>query len=60
MFEFLNITKALAEENRLRILLALERQELVRLSAYRTTRTGTLHGVQACVCSPAGTFGDRS
>ena len=28
MFEFLNITKALAEENRLRILLALERQEL--------------------------------
>ena len=28
MFEFLNITKALAEENRLRILLALEDQEL--------------------------------
>jgi DNA-binding transcriptional ArsR family regulator len=28
MFEFLNITKALAEENRLRILLALEGQEL--------------------------------
>lgn len=28
MFEFLNITKALAEENRLRILLALEREEL--------------------------------
>ena len=28
MFEFLNITKALAEENRLRILLALEHQEL--------------------------------
>ena len=28
MFEFLNITKALAEENRLRILLALERHEL--------------------------------
>jgi DNA-binding transcriptional ArsR family regulator len=28
MFEFLNITKALSEENRLRILLSLERQEL--------------------------------
>ena len=28
MFEFLNITKALAEENRLRILLALEGEEL--------------------------------
>ncbi len=28
MFEFLNITKALAEENRVRILLALEGQEL--------------------------------
>ena len=28
MFEFLNITKALAEENRLRILLALENREL--------------------------------
>ena len=28
MLEFLNITKALAEENRLRILLALEREEL--------------------------------
>ena len=28
MFEFLNITKALAEENRLRILMALQRQEL--------------------------------
>ena len=28
MFDFLNITKALAEENRLRILLALEHQEL--------------------------------
>jgi DNA-binding transcriptional ArsR family regulator len=28
MFEFLNITKALAEENRLRILLSLEHQEL--------------------------------
>ncbi len=28
MFHFLNITKALAEENRLRILLALEGQEL--------------------------------
>jgi DNA-binding transcriptional ArsR family regulator len=28
MFEFLNITKALAEENRLRILLALDGQEL--------------------------------
>ena len=28
MFEFLNITKALAEENRLRILLALEGREL--------------------------------
>jgi len=28
MFEFLTITKALAEENRLRILLALEREEL--------------------------------
>jgi len=28
MFEFLNITKALAEENRLRILLALQGQEL--------------------------------
>ena len=28
MFEFLNITKALAEENRLRILLALEVEEL--------------------------------
>jgi DNA-binding transcriptional ArsR family regulator len=28
MFEFLNITKALAEENRLRILMALEGEEL--------------------------------
>ncbi len=28
MFDFLNITKALAEENRLRIMLALEGQEL--------------------------------
>jgi DNA-binding transcriptional ArsR family regulator len=28
MFEFLNITRALAEENRVRILLALEGQEL--------------------------------
>ncbi|MGD9114655.1 MAG: metalloregulator ArsR/SmtB family transcription factor [Desulfobacterales bacterium] len=28
MYEFLNITKALAEENRLRILLALDAQEL--------------------------------
>jgi ArsR family transcriptional regulator len=28
MFEFLNITKALAEENRVRILLALEVEEL--------------------------------
>jgi DNA-binding transcriptional ArsR family regulator len=28
MFEFLNITKALAEENRLRILLALDGEEL--------------------------------
>jgi DNA-binding transcriptional ArsR family regulator len=28
MFDFLNITKALAEENRLRILLALDGQEL--------------------------------
>ena len=28
MFEFLNITKALAEENRLRILIALENQDL--------------------------------
>lgn len=28
MFKFLNITKALAEENRLRILMALQRQEL--------------------------------
>lgn len=28
MFEFLNITKALAEENRLRLLLALEGEEL--------------------------------
>jgi len=28
MFEFLNITKALAEENRVRILLALDSQEL--------------------------------
>ena len=28
MFEFLNITKALAEENRLRILLALDHHEL--------------------------------
>ena len=49
MREFMNITKALADENRVRTLLALREGRAVRLPDHRVVRAGAVHRVQAPV-----------